>query len=84
MSIPDGGSAFPSPGKVRMGGNMAGDTWSVPMPDNLGMSIRDFFAAKAMQAYLIADVQQADNQIAVLAYGTADAMLAQRSKGTGT
>ncbi len=46
-----------------------------------GMSLRDYFAAKAMQG-LIADTRVQDTEAAIAegAYAVADAMLAERAK----
>jgi hypothetical protein len=61
-----------------------------PTPDNAdeGMTLRDYFAAKAMQAFLSNDnllrascewhVDGSETSIAVLAYDQADAMLKAR------
>ena len=49
----------------------------------LGMTLRDYFAAKAMAAMLsLEDVlfDYGESEIAVLAYQQADAMLAERKK----
>jgi hypothetical protein len=69
-----GGSAFPVVGRMygdRLGGQL-----------DHGMTLRDYFAAKAMQAYLgWPDVSSHDAaSIADCAYEMADAMLAERSK----
>lgn len=76
-TIDDGGSAFPSWGTM---GEVAHE----------GMSLRDYFAAKAMQsAYgaLCASDKSVDGNeetlIARLAYKLADAMLAERIKAIG-
>lgn len=50
-----------------------------------GMSIRDYFAAKAMQGLMAAQIhgftdQPANGPFAEMAYNMADAMLAQREK----
>lgn len=47
-----------------------------------GMTLRDYFAAKAMQGIVVHDDvwEQADSSIAISAYALADAMLAQREK----
>lgn len=76
-SVDTGGPAFPNTGN---------STWN--LPPNAGMTLRDFFAGKAMQA-LASDmagvVATADEHgvnptvlMARLAYGVADAMLAAR------
>lgn len=75
--LSDGGPAFPTgiitdgKGKIIGGSN--------------GMTLRDYFAAKAMQAILIAKYPvtkelDAENKIAEAAYQGADAMLAARNK----
>ena len=51
------------------------------MEQHEGMSLRDYFAAKAMQGILANPDWSADEeQIAYLAYSHADKMLAARSK----
>jgi hypothetical protein len=54
------------------------------MPDEKGITIRDYFAAKAMQAAfthaLRQDPQDSPETIALAAYFVADAMLAERDK----
>ena len=76
-NINNGGSAFPNP----------------HFSDISGMSLRDYFAAKAMQGLFSGKVMQNilnDNYpgkytreiIAEEAYCLADAMLAERAKGT--
>ena len=80
---PDGGSAFPeittdqeyNDDREHIGPN----TYSYG-----GMSLRDYFAAKAMQG-LCADRHHADTQgspkaMAVLAYECADALIQERDK----
>jgi hypothetical protein len=66
MSTNDGGPAFPTPRYER------GDMYS------LGMSLRDYFAAKAMQGFLSRPGSVDPKQDAALAYMLADAMLAAR------
>lgn len=69
------------------------DVLAFPMPANeyaghgpeWGMSLRDYFAAKAMQAYVTkivtaADSAEFDKFVAQCSYETADAMLAAREK----
>ena len=47
----------------------------------LGMTLRDYFAAMAMQAFLMKDVDAGgDDHLAECSYRIADAMLAERSK----
>lgn len=64
-AIKDGGPAFPP---------------SLP-GYNHGMSIRDFFAANAMQGMLSAGSISPYKAISVWAYQVADEMLAAREKG---
>lgn len=63
----DGGSAFP------LDGTHLRET-------EMGMSLRDYFAAQAMQSIEIAGGGGADEWIAKAAYERADAMLAERAK----
>lgn len=67
----DGGAAFPSPvDPHRM--------------DDKGMSLRDYFAAKAMQGRLAAGCNDDGDGArfeALIAYQMADAMLAARATG---
>ncbi|MNQ14489.1 hypothetical protein D3C85_274410 [compost metagenome] len=48
--------------------------------DNYGMTMRDYFAAKAMQAIRSKSTRFDDAGIAQLAYAQADAMLKERAK----
>lgn len=68
MSTNDGGPAFPTPRYER------GEMYS------LGMTLRDYFAAKAMQGMLTRPGSVNPAQDAVFAYHVADAMLEARSK----
>lgn len=69
-----GGPAFPR----------AGHEWSdmewVPAPDQAGMTLRDYFAAKAMAAAMVKHELNGKSldDIAAGAYKTADAMLKAR------
>lgn len=65
----DGGPAFPTPG---------GDDYH-PLP---GMTLRDYFAAKAMQALINPNGEPLDRltEVPEYAYEIADAMLAARSQ----
>jgi hypothetical protein len=68
----DGGPAFP----------WCGDLNDCPTI-NLGMTLRDYFAAKAMQAYVSSDKWREDMdsiRTASMAYRMADAMLKERDK----
>lgn len=72
MSDKDGGPAFP----VSMGSDREGpNAWQFP-----GMTLRDYFAAKAMQGYCAMDgsIDCNADDIAADAYAIADAMLAAR------
>lgn len=72
----DGGSAFPIPNDDRPGA----------YPAEPGMTLRDYFAAKAMQGMYASDtpdwcIADADvHKRAASAYRMADAMLAERAK----
>jgi hypothetical protein len=51
--------------------------------DNEGMSLRDYFAAKAMQGLIASNDEEAGDRITEIpeyAYRIADAMLAEREK----
>jgi hypothetical protein len=63
-----GGPAFPTPRYER------GDMYS------LGMTLRDYFAAKAMQAWLVGVDEPGEGRCADFAYRMADAMLKAREK----
>jgi hypothetical protein len=56
------------------------DTPAFPSPNmNTGMTLRDYFAAKAMQGMMV-EVHDPDcNYIAEVSYRMADAMMAARS-----
>jgi hypothetical protein len=71
-TIKTGGSAFPFPASLYPDG-------STREPGELGMSLRDYFAAKAMQKISIANYLS-DDDYARHAYKIADAMLKERSK----
>lgn len=71
MSRDTGGSAFP----VSAGENKDGHHAPVK-----GMSLRDYFAAKAMQAWLVNVTSPKKELCASVAYGIADAMLLEREK----
>jgi|TARA_R110000868_G_scaffold61494_2_gene186806 hypothetical protein len=45
-----------------------------------GISIRDYFAAKAMQGYIAGDYDVYPHEIAQRAYAIADAMLEEQAK----
>ena len=65
-NINDGGPAFPLSGPLTTS-------------DNLGMTLRDYFAAKAMQSLVALD-HTSNINIAIWSYAIADAMLAARDK----
>ena len=77
--IKDGGPAFPLP---------VGDQECCPRFESGygGMSLRDYFAAKAMQAYMAAHLAagtydesaEFDREVSAWSYETADAMLEAR------
>jgi len=78
MSKDNGGAAFPIPGEVlhtKDGGMIA--------HANPGMTLRDYFAAKALMSMLSTPDKIGEGTPAIaaeLAYRFADAMLAERSK----
>lgn len=83
MATNDGGPAFPT----QHFENSAGE---VVIYASEGMSLRDFFAAKAMAGLLtdndalaIIEGDEATAQIAARAYAIADSMLAARDKAEG-
>lgn len=83
MSIKDGGPAFPLRIKNFEYYNSKGEA-QYSYEHELGMSLRDYFAAKAMQA-LVADALNRDGMAAVAtiakdAYRMADAMLVESIK----
>ena len=70
MSKDNGGPAFPTDGfKYDINGDHA-----------TGMTLRDYFAAKAMQGLIPIWNEQRDFDLCKYAYNTADAMLAERTK----
>lgn len=71
-NINDGGPAFPLP---LGSANMAEPS------ESGGMTLRDYFAAKAMAAYLPECGKASMSRVAQAAYEMADAMLEQRAKG---
>jgi hypothetical protein len=86
MSIKDGGPAFPCPevSQNQATGEITIYQWSG------SMTLRDYFAAKAMEMHgtALAEMESVseaawDEYIACRAYKTADAMLAAREKTNG-
>ena len=72
---PSGGPAFPTP-RIELNHKGVVTGFAV-MAD--GMTLRDYFAAKAMQGICAGNSNDA-RQIAKAAYIVADAMLAERKK----
>jgi hypothetical protein len=64
----DGGPAFPSMERVG----------EIVQVAHEGMSLRDYFAAKVVQAYLTFKPDIDNKKAATWAYGVADAMIAAR------
>jgi len=58
--------------------DMAGQLNCIPSSSDAGMSLRDYFAAKAMQGMMVDVEQPKCNYIAKTAYEMADAMLKAR------
>ena len=58
--------------------NTGGPAFPVEQHDKDGMTLRDYFAAKAMQGLLASDVNAARHIFAAQAYAMADAMLEAR------
>lgn len=78
--IEDGGPAFPVVGMSHVNGQ------AVTAVFNGGMSLRDYFAAKAMQALSGTDqgMREEPWRIAECAYRMADAMLSARTTGAAS
>jgi hypothetical protein len=72
MEETTGGAAFPQNAYVKQDGEL----------EVAGMTLRDYFAAKAMQGLLATETfcERDDREIAKFAYGQADAMLAARKQ----
>jgi hypothetical protein len=83
----DGGPAFPCIWGNDGDQNAMAPDGSVVPPGHAttipGMSLRDYFAAKAMLGYLAynADVSDNNDKLAEWSYATADAMLKARKGG---
>jgi hypothetical protein len=58
--------------------NTGGPAFPVEQHDKDGMTLRDYFAAKAMQGLLASDVNAERHIFAAQAYAMADAMLEAR------
>jgi hypothetical protein len=68
--IKDGGPAFPVPYHPEQ-------QWENPQ----GMTLRDYFAAKAMQSHLFTHADQNTRNIVEWSYQVADEMIAYRARG---
>ncbi len=77
MSTNDGGSAFPSPPVLDANGGF----WRPADIGCEGMTLRDYFAAKAMQG-LLSNPNVKPEVNAARFYSWADAMIAERAKVT--
>jgi hypothetical protein len=79
MSKNNGGPAFPKQPHRLTNGMLEGN--------NEGMTLRDYFAAKAMQGALTGCATRGEavsyREVAELSYSLADAMLAEREKDNG-
>lgn len=74
----NGGPAFPTPSGWNQNGS-----WLAGQSEFEGMTLRDYFAAKAMQAMLSSPncpVQVEETELASQAYMAADAMLKARAQ----
>lgn len=73
MSENNGGPAFQSANDVRLGDSVT--------KGHFGMTLRDYFAAKAMQGMLAdKDFDPSLEELAKTSYRVADAMLSERGK----
>lgn len=72
MSKETGGPAYPSGNEVVLG------DWR--SSGHAGMTLRDYFAAKAMQGQVASEGEATAEDMASWAYLMADAMLAERAK----
>ena len=80
--IKDGGSAFPSGvEEVKYPENGGAITSIKLQPANKGMTLRDYFAAKALQAHITNNLNLRPEDVAKWAYRYADGMLAERERG---
>ena len=73
--IKNGGLAFPLMGMDYRNGQQ------FQVVHQGGMTLRDYFAAKAMQAHIAIDLNLNPEEIARWAYRYADAMLVERERG---
>lgn len=75
----DGGPAFPTPFAGHCGNESHADPCGCYMDS--GMSLRDFFAAVAMNGILSREVGVPREAVAKLSYQYAENMLKEREKG---
>lgn len=68
-----GGPAFPRPASLD-------PEFNARMPSQSGMTLRDYFAAKAMQGILARPGSVTPREDAAMAYLMADAMLTERGR----
>jgi len=68
---------------LRADGSDGGPGFPALAGQHLGMSLRDFFAAQAIQAIIQTTQHASIGLQAAMAYETADAMLAERIKKNG-
>lgn len=66
-------SVFPTPELLKIDGSNADDV--------SGLTLRDYFAAKAMQAHITNNLNLRPEDVAKWSYRYADAMLAERERG---
>ena len=73
QDMKDGGPAFPVPAELCQ---------DLTVQEQHGMTLRDYFAAKAMQAFIGSETEGGMRypQVAEVAYLYADAMIQERSK----
>jgi hypothetical protein len=86
--IKDGGPAFPIAAQQGVVGAAGSANYMTIHPGSIGMSLRDWFAGKAMPAVIAGQFQVASTQGKVMSeadlaedcYAYADAMLREREK----
>ena len=79
--IKDGGPAFPQP--LAFNGNGEAVCAGMYFAEGCGMTLRDYFAARAMQAMTTLSAVPSNEQIAIYAYAMADAMIKEREVAHG-
>ncbi len=86
MKIDDGGPAFPLPDLAQTGAVHEQLSLEFRERGQAGMSLRDYFAAKALAGYLSAfdgsNEIPSDQKLAKWSYAVADAMLEARKQTT--